>query len=118
MRHLRALFMSLIVTVTAAAAFSTAAMGATAAGGPTITNATLVKFCVRLDGSQDSDRGSVRVIEVDPTDLAWKDGKVPKPCKNNEQELDWTGGSGATGATGPAGATGATGAQGVQGATG
>src|SRR6266511_2770000 len=108
MRHLRALFMSLIVAAAAAAAST-----AVAAAAP-ITNASLIKFCVRIDGG-DSDRGTVRIINVGPTNLSWKDGKAPKACKDNEQQLDWSGGSGTTGATGPAGATGASGTNGTNG---
>src|SRR6266540_6712549 len=118
MGRLRAGLVTLVAMGAAMAAFSTAAMGAPPVDPPTITDATQIIFCVRIDGGEESVRGSVRIINVQPTDLSWKDGKAPKPCKKHEQELDWSASAGPTGATGPAGATGQTGATGAAGGTG
>src|SRR6266545_4441621 len=118
MRHRRTTFMGLVVICALAAAFSTAATAAPGATRARITDARLIKFCVRIDGSRGEQRGTVRIIDVDPTNLSWKKGQAPTGCAKNEQQLDWTAGTGATGATGPTGATGAPGATGATGAAG
>ncbi len=110
--------MGLVVICALAAAFSTAATAAPGATRARITDARLIKFCVRIDGSRGEQRGTVRIIDVDPTNLSWKKGQAPTGCAKNEQQLDWTAGTGATGATGPTGATGAPGATGATGAAG
>src|SRR5262249_30726066 len=97
-----------------------------------LTSWTSLVACVRLDGSRDKDRGSVRFVEVNSPqsrrsdhDFSWNrnattvnNGDSPFACESNEQEIDWATSSGAAAATGPTGATGATGAQGQTGATG
>src|SRR6266511_651713 len=118
MRHRRTTFMGLVVICALAAAFSTAATAAPGATRARITDARLIKFCVRIDGSRGEQRGTVRIIDVDPTNLSWKKGQAPTGCAKNEQQLDWTAGTGATGANGTNGANGASGATGATGVAG
>src|SRR6476469_4110138 len=76
---------------------------ASADTGPTLSPTSLT-LCVRTDGGQGGDRGSVSMIAASPVDFSWKDGKPPDQCAKNEQRVSWSGGAGG-GSTGATGAT-------------